>query len=143
MQGSILLRHSPAPIWLADSGERREPSRVADKSLLKLSRHKAGPPLRQQDTTSKNPHSAATRSCERVPGKFAKAAGGPIHRAAGDEIRAGNSQNIQAAVARTASTEAASRFRNRSLRPFSERIKNQDFAAIRPANFATVDSRRR
>src|SRR6266550_2879611 len=143
MPGSILLRNSPAAISPADSAERREPSRVADKSLLKLWRRTAGPPSRQRDRKLKNEHPVATCSCERVPGKCAKAAGEAIHRAAGDEIRAGNSQSSRAAVARNASPEAVSRFRYRQIPPFSAQVKKQDSSEIHPDNFATADSHRR
>src|SRR5438552_4402706 len=126
MPGSILLRNSPAAISLAEFGERRELSRVADKSLLKLRRHKAGQPSRQRDRKLKNEHPVATSSCERAPGKCAKAAGEAVHRAAGDEIRAGNSQSTRVAVARHASPEAVSRFRYRQIHPFTAQVKKQD-----------------
>jgi hypothetical protein len=45
-------------------------------------------------------------------------AGGAFHRAVGDEIHAGNSRSSRAAAVRTASIEAASRFRYRQTHSF-------------------------
>src|SRR5262252_1018799 len=118
MRDSILLPHSPAPTKPADSAWRREPSRVADKSSVKSTRHKQERRRQQWDTRPGSAYPAATSSLERVRDKCAKAAGAAVHRADGDGIRAGNFRSSPAAVAHIALTEAASRFRYRQTRPF-------------------------
>src|SRR4029077_7964412 len=102
----------------AGSGEQREPSPVADKSLMKLLRRRPALPQRQLDTRREIERRGGASNRERVRDRCATTAGGAFHRAAGDEIHAGNSRSSRAAAVRTASIEAALRFRYRQTRPF-------------------------
>src|SRR4029077_3970965 len=95
------------------SGEQREPSPVADRSLMKLLRRRPGLLRRQLDTRREIEHRGGAWNRERVRDRCATTAGGVFHRAAGDEIHAGNSRSNRAAVVRTASIEAVPRFRYR------------------------------
>src|SRR5437764_372543 len=112
-----------SPPFLADcscaKSELALKQKISAKAALRgIMRRRSGLLRRQLDTRREIEHQGGASNHERARDRCATTAGGPFHRAAGDEIHAGNSRSNRVAAVRTASVEAALRFRYRQTRPF-------------------------